>query len=340
MRNNKNAPVRYNILNSCFRNTGRLYTKDDLLKIVNERLREKGINADGIKMRQLEFDISEMIKMYEIEFDDVKVDRKKAFRYVDTNFSIDKKPLSDNEMLELKNTVEFLNRVGGLPNSSWVNELSVRLETEMIIDNNNQQFIDFEKNIFLKGYETFYNKFFQFIINERVIKLTYSKYATSNSEVLQKVHIFHPQYLKQYNNRWFVFGWNDTHSAISNFPLDRIIKIEETEGDYKKSDIDWVDYFDDIVGVSMPNKDEKPQKIILEIDKTLYPYIESKPLHSSQTKIKDNSTEITTCISLNLIINYEFESLLLSHGSRIKIIEPKELVGNIKRKLQESLANY
>jgi len=63
--------------------------------------------------------------------------------------------------------------------------------------------------------------------------------------------IFHPYHLKQYNNRWFVFGLNEKLGiAAWNLPLDRIVTIRETSLDYILSEIDWDEYFYGIIGVT------------------------------------------------------------------------------------------
>ena len=55
--------------------------------------------------------------------------------------------------------------------------------------------------------------------------------------------------------------------------------------------IDFNEYFEDIIGVTIPN--DLVENIILKIDRTLVPYITTKPLHGSQ-KIKeiDNNFEV------------------------------------------------
>ncbi len=51
---------------------------------------------------------------------------------------------------------------------------------------------------------------FNFIINEQPIKITYEPFGKSafDAEI-------HPYYLKQYNNRWFILGYNPEYKDIS-----------------------------------------------------------------------------------------------------------------------------
>ena len=66
----KNAQIRYNVLNKCFRSTTKIYTAPDLLEECNKALEYEGY--EGIKRRQLYKDISymESEKGWSVEFDE------------------------------------------------------------------------------------------------------------------------------------------------------------------------------------------------------------------------------------------------------------------------------
>ena len=50
---NKNALLRYKVLDKCFRNNGRRYYIEDLLMEVNDALLDENPNSSGIQLRQL-----------------------------------------------------------------------------------------------------------------------------------------------------------------------------------------------------------------------------------------------------------------------------------------------
>ena len=54
---NKNAQIRYQVLDRCFRNTGRIYFIDDLLEECNKALLNFDSTSKGIQRRQLFDDI-------------------------------------------------------------------------------------------------------------------------------------------------------------------------------------------------------------------------------------------------------------------------------------------
>ncbi len=99
--------------------------------------------------------------------------------------------------------------------------------------------------------------------------------------------------MKQYNNRWFLFGLNDERKLIYNLALDRIKSIDRSYSTYiKNSGIDFNEYFDDLIGVSF-SQDLKPIKILLHVNKESAPYIFTKPLHLYQKMIEENCYGVT-----------------------------------------------
>ena len=334
MATNKHAIIRYQALDRCFRNTARRYYINDLIEACNQALYEFEGIEEGIKRRQVFDDIRfmESEQGYSIPLEKIRDGRKVYYRYSDPNFSINNEPLNEAEAEQLKEALLTLNRFKGMPQFEWVNEMITRLQSSFNLVETDKQIIEFEHNPFLRGLEHITNLYYA-ISYEKVLAI---KYQGFKQEKGGQFH-FHPYYLKQYNNRWFVFGLHEKLDKIANLALDRIKTIEEVQQQYKPIDIDFEEYFEDVIGVSIPN-DGELQKILLEVDIELFPYIESKPIHGSQ-KVKERR-EKSAIIELELIPNYEFESTILSFGSKIKIIKPIELAKKLKNSAEQIVLNY
>ena len=67
------------------------------------------------------------------------------------------------------------------------------------------------------------------------------------------------------------------------------------------------DYFEDTIGLTRLDTDA--QKVLLEIDKDLWPYIKTKPMHGSQKIVSENKNSII--IQLLIHVNYEFKFLIM-----------------------------
>ena len=87
------------------------------------------------------------------------------------------------------------------------------------------------------------------------------------------------------------------------------------------------DLFEDIIGVTLISHEE-PQKVHIKIDRSLWPYIESKPLHGSQKIISRD--EDAVIIELYIQINHELKSLIFSYMNSIEILQPASLRDEFK----------
>jgi predicted DNA-binding transcriptional regulator YafY len=221
-----------------------------------------------------------------------------------------------------------------MPQFDFVHELIPKLKQGMITDSKTQEIIQFDNNQYLKGIE-FLGTLHSSILYKKVLEINYQPYESQTSIQF----IIHPYYLKQYNNRWFLFGLNDENKKPDwNLPLDRILSIKETKNKYvENKKINWQEYFEDIVGVTKI-EDKRPENIVLHFfGKTIH-YIVTKPLHGSQKSklINENTLEVR----LNVIVNFELERLIISYSENVKVIAPMHLAKSIKSKLQNSIIQY
>ena len=226
MGTNQHAVIRYQALDRCFSNWGKKYFIEDLIEACNNAIYEYSGNTDGIKRRQLFEDIKFMESEagYSIPLDKINDGKRKYYRYSDKNFSINKKPLNQTEAEHLKDTILMLNRFKGLPQFEWMEEVLTRLEDTFKLKSNVDSVVAFEHNPYLKGIG-YFTSLFEAIINKQPLKVEY-KAAFGES----RNYILHPYFLKQYNNRWFLFGLSD--SKIMNMAIDRIIGFETTSIPY------------------------------------------------------------------------------------------------------------
>jgi len=330
---NKNAVLRYNTLDKCFQNIGRKYTIDDLLEKVNEDLLYEAPDSSGIKLRQLREDIRFMRSEsgYSAPIITINENGKHHYQYDDRSFSINRSPLNSTEVEQLKSAINVLNRFEGSPEFEWLNQLSVVLVDKLgLNDRQENKAIGFESNIDYSGYE-YISKLFNNIVNKQTLKITNKPY---NQE--ERTFIFHPHYLKQYNNRWFIFGLHaEKNNPTWNIPLDRIVNIENVSDKYIPSKIDWEDFFYDMIGVTKIS--EQVEKVELLFSNKQAQYILTKPLHPSQ---KSKKTDDGLLITLHLIVNFELEMRLLSYGERVKVISPINLKDKMKDRLKSAFEAY
>jgi predicted DNA-binding transcriptional regulator YafY len=321
--------IRYKILDKCFRNTGKRYFIEDLVKECENVILEMDPDSSGISLRQIREDIAFMksAEGWSIEIEDNRVGRKMYYRYSDPNFSINNMPLNEIEINRLMEAVDILSQFKGMPQFKWLNELVPKLQQGISIKK--ETIIEFDNNEYLKGID-YLGQIYTAIYYKKVLLIEYQPFESESSINFT----IHPHYLKQYNNRWFLFGFNnENEKADWNLAIDRIKEITEVNIKYKPNKIDWSDYFEDMIGVTKPI-DTSPQKIILHFYGKTGKYMETKPIHGSQKSNWINNDTLE--LKLNLIINYELERLILSYADTVKVIYPLELEKRIQERLNQA----
>lgn len=332
MATNKHAQIRYNTLDKCFRNTGRKYSIDDLVDACNMAICEFTGNEEGIQKRQLYDDIRymESAQGWAIELKKTKEGRKVFYRYEDPNFSISNQPINETEANQLKEALLTLERFKGLPQFEWIEELGTRLDAEFKLHKNSDKVISFEENEHLTG-KQFISELYNAIIYKKVVTIDYKSFKNDN--IIQ--YQLSPYHLKQFNKRWFLFGKSLNFETLTNLALDRIVSISELGGEYQENSINFEEYFEDVIGVTIP--EAEIQTIKIKIEENLVPYIKTKPLHPSQVnKFENNENHIL----LKVIPNYELESLLLSYGEGLQVIEPISFVEKMKIRIEKMKKKY
>lgn len=329
MAQNKNAQIRYKALDKCFSNQFKRFYINDLIEYCSDVLTEHYATETTVSRRQI-FDDIDFMKSeagYDAPIESVKDGRKVFYRYSDPEFSILKMPLNPSELNSLREAMETLSRMNNMPGFDWVNSIQAKINSGISNANNQRQIISFEDNEFLKGIE-FLNPLYHSILNEQCLDIHYQGFNTNRKNVFT----VSPYYLKQYNNRWFLFGHNHKVEKIQNLALDRIVIIQPSKSDYEPCELDFQEYFEDIIGVS--NDEElEPVLVLIEMSDNIIPYIKSKPVHGSQS-IKGNT------LKLQLKLNYELESVILSYGENMTVLEPTELQEKLKLRLQAANKNY
>lgn len=312
MATNKRAIIRYRILDSCFRNKFKRFYMKDLIERCQVGLSDYIGEGISVSRRQIFDDINFMKSEagYFAPIDSIKDGKQVYYRYEDETFSIDKSPLNPEEKEQISDALEIFSRIKGLPHFEWMAELETKLRDSL--ESEKMDIISFDHNPYLKGIE-FLQELYNYIKQNVVVKISYLSFKME----VPVEYIIHPYHLKQYNNRWFLFGLNDEYGKIQNLALDRIQSVDSCKGKFKACAIDFEEFFDDIVGVTYPEEQEL-ENIVLEFTSHRLPYIISKPIHGSQ-KFKDGQ------IHLSLKINQEFTSYLMSFGADVIVKSPENL---------------
>ena len=359
---NKNAVIRYMYLDQMLADRHHYYTRAELTEKCNEKMRSDGYSE--VNKRTIEMDLVALQDApfsMEIVEDSEVFSGKRVIRYADQAQSLFAKPMTEDEKHLLSEVLNTLGQFSGLDNFSWLEDLQSKLNdpksfgrgTYNLDRANNEKIISFSSNEYLRNKESL-GWFFSAIANKKVVSVVYRKFNTSEPVT----HIVYPYHLKQYNERWYLicnhYGSDEypyNPNFLMNLPLDRIEDYKEIpEIEYIDCTIDIAERYEDVVGITY-HPERGLQKILICVAPETCPYIDTKPLHSSQIKLPNDEQELLrnqyrkfgtwTFYSIECIPDdYELPRLLMSFGSNMMVIKPKQLVTQIKEHLRKQVQNY
>ena len=335
MSTNKNAAIRYQALDKCFRDRRHRYYIDDLIDACEEAL-EYYNGVGGVSRRQIFEDIKFMESEtgWSIPLERKKDGKKVYYRYKDSDFSINQQPLTDEEAQQLQTVILTLSRFRGLPSNEWVEEVISNLEWRFNLKGKNENIIGFEQNPNLKGLE-YLSDVIDAASNHQPLRIEYHNYKNGGKDIS---YIIHPYYIKQYNNRWFLFGRVDGRDDITNLALDRIVSmnVSSVVPFIPNDSTDFEHYFDDVVGVTVPRVDVKKETIVLRFTEARFPYVVSKPIHHSQKTLSEDDHTI----SIEVKPTRELEQQILSFGPDVEVLSPDAFRNQIGKKITEMMKKH
>ena len=333
MAGNKHALTRYRVLDACFSNWMRKYYVDDLIAKCNETLAERYSSGEmGISRRTFFDDLNDMDELvggYGVEIQRLNDGQKKYYRYDKENFSLFAKGFTEEELQSLKENVFTLQRFKGLPTFNWTESLVSKLEDKLTAKSSVDSILAYEENTGYSGID-WLKDCFEAIVNKQPVRIDYRSFEEKEFK-----WVIHPYYIKQYNNRWFLIGFNPEYKSLSHIPLDRIDEIEPVHIEYiPNTSTDFEKYFNNVIGTTVV--DAPIQDIKLRFSSKRLQYVLTKPIHKSQ-RCSDSNTGIVT---LQLIPNRELESLILSFGADLEVLEPQSLRNSVQEKIRQSFEHY
>lgn len=319
MPTNKNALARFKYLDDLLSDRHHYYSTPELWEKCNERLVNNGFSK--VKKRTTEKDINFL--EYAPFYAPIERGRKNGKRYVrygKPDYSVFKKEMSNEERILLGEVVNTLGQFEGLDNFRWLDNLNKHL-----VNRPRRQIISFSHNPYLQN-SNLLGTLFDDISNEVVVRLSYHTFKDKTVRAID----FHPWLLKQYNDRWYVVGAADSNKKILTFALDRIDDVEPLpEKKYAQCPDDLEERFEDIVGVTF-YEDRPVERILFWVSDESKDYVETKPLHASQTLCKGLADQKLrqqypmlpggAFFSVDCICNYELIRLLSSFGPELVVL--------------------
>lgn len=332
---NKLALIRYKAIDDCLRNRRRKWTLDDLIEKVAAVLYDTEGISTGVSRRTIQADI-QLMRSDKLGYNaPIVIKEKKYYVYDDDNFSTTNTPINDGDVEKMKEVVGILKHMNGFSYFDDMSDMIARLENNLHKSTAaGSSFVQLESNQLLRGLQHI-TPLYGAIRARTALMIEYQSFKAAKPQQT----IYYPYLLKEYRNRWFLIARSKKSSSLSTLALDRILEIHELAKEpFVEHDItDFDAYYKNTIGVTKTEKD-KPQRVVLQVNASNAPYVLTKPIHSSQTVLKQDENGII--ISIEVVLNFELEREIFGFGECMKVLSPRLLASRIKRRVEKMLELY
>jgi predicted DNA-binding transcriptional regulator YafY len=332
---NKLALIRYKAIDDCLRNRRRKWTLDDLIEKVAEILLDVEGISTGVSRRTIQADI-QLMRSDKLGYNaPIIIQEKKYYTYDDAAYSITKAPINNADVEKMKEVVGILKHMNGFSYFDDISDMIARLDNSLYKSAKaGANCIQLENNQLLRGLEHI-TPLYQAIRARAPLLIEYQSFKAAKPQQA----IYFPYLLKEYRNRWFLIANPKKSTALSTLALDRILSFQElTKETFQEHSITDFDlYFKNVIGVTKSEND-RPQRVVLQVNASNAPYVLTKPIHPSQSLLKQDETGII--VSIEVVVNFELEREILGFGECMKVLSPRLLASRIKRRVEKSLQQY
>lgn len=155
---------------------------------------------------------------------------------------------------------------------------------------------------------------------------------------LPKPYRIDPLVLLEYRNRWYLAAWDAADQRFKTFGLERMQDPQLTQVPVQQDRrAEFLLLKQDALGVFI-GPDHEVAEVVLRVDGTMVPYIKTVPLHHSQTITAEDEKGMT--LSLQVVLNPELESAILSYGEHVEVLEPLALRERIRDRVKGLASRY
>ena len=335
---NRATLIRISTIDKCLQNHYRRWTINDLIDACTDALAEYEGRSNPVSRRTFQNDLS-LMRSSRLGYNaPIVVRENKYYEYGDPDYSITHLPLNDEGLDALNSALDILRQLQCFPQlASSIDIISKLNERISRQTGASAPAMDMEHVDGYRGAQ-FIGAIYEAVRKHQTLVIEYRSFKARQAESLT----VYPYLLKEYRNRWFLIGEKTTNRSpqVNIFALDRIhsVQIDKKHPFRRCVDFDPEHFFDDTIGVTRQISD-KARRVVIHVDSSQAPYVESKPFHKSQ-KVEHRYGNGSIQLSLKVVLNNELERLLLGYGGHIEVIAPPEFRARIAESVRRAAGRY
>ncbi len=333
MPKNKEALIRYRIIDSCLRNKYHPYPSMERLREVMEEKLGKEFSVSTIQK-----DIKAMREDNALGYL-APIRYSKAhdgYYYEDPNYTIASIPLNEHDIKSIWFAAAVLEQFRDITifrqYSNAVDKIMEAVNLSRVLEEGSEPVIRFEQVPYQKGRE-WIGPLLEAIQQRKTVQFQYKRFDRD----IPKLHTVHPYLLKEYRNRWYLVGMHDRREVILTYGLDRISLLEEAEIPWRShAGFEPEEYFRYAIGITTYDGD--PVDIVLSFTPIQGEYLKTQPLHHTQEILEDNQEVFK--VTIRVYPTVELRMLILGYGPSVKVESPDWFAREIRKTLEKTLTRY
>ncbi|PWK16961.1 putative DNA-binding transcriptional regulator YafY [Arcicella aurantiaca] len=295
---------------------------------------EKSYLLNGIKVSKKTIfnDLQNLEEIYKapIKHEKGKYSYKEVYSF-QKMFSVDDSKFAEELQTLLQQFAEF-------PVFKGLEDIWLKLK-ERIPNAPKEHIVQFESNNDYSGLKRI-NELYEAIKNKKCLKIKYQDFDKELRE-----YSISPYLLKEYHNRWHIYGYEFKKEKIYNLALDRILAIEDSSLRFRQQTSSDLAFLEDIVGFTYlynhrTGKYAQLETVKLKVESKRANYLKTKPLHHSQKEIESENIETHKIFEYRLRINNELIAKILEFGKDAEVLEPVSLREEIVENIREMAEGY
>lgn len=168
----------------------------------------------------------------------------------------------------------------------------------------------------------------------KALEMTYQSFKRMEPTTFET----HPYCLKIFRQRWYMLARTIGKEELRIYSLDRIRDIKVLDKALElPSGFDAADFFSDYFGIIIGHNDQ-PSIMEIKASAEQAKYLESLPLHPSQTPIEVTSEY--TVFRYRLVPTFDLKQEILSRGATLEVLSPEWFRAEIINELHKTLGRY
>lgn len=325
MPQNKNAFLRYRVIDQCLNNKFRKFNREKLAEKISKKLDQPvSVNTVDKDIRFMRDELDAPIQYHRLD----------KYYFYAKDFSLTGLVINEEEEKNLKASLSVLDVLKGTNFIQKFEFLIKRLVTE-IRSNEAVVPIEFEQ-IYVQDGLKWFDILLESIEKRIALNLIYRSYGKEEQEMTVS-----PLLLKEYRGRFYLVAHKhekERNDPIFCLPLDRIQNASESKEVYQVNpNFDSKTFFKHSIGITR-KLNEEPIKVQLYFNSASAPFVISKPLHHSQVILKKEEDGVL--IQIEVYQSTELSMQILSFGPNVKVIAPEELRIEVIGKICQMQAIY